>query len=108
MSKKYWQVAAGSEGRDRGYEKFFLRHGMAFVGPGYEAMQQIDVGDIVLLKRGSSEIVTAGEVVQRNGVHRGEGGKEWLQDFDGWDLSAYCYVNWRVPPNPAKPEPKAE
>jgi hypothetical protein len=98
MSKKYWQVSAGSEGSDRGYEKFFLRHGMAFVGLAYEAMQQIDVGNIVLLKRGSSEIVTAGEVVQRNGVHRGEGDKEWLQDFDGWDLSAYCYVDWRVPP----------
>ena len=27
---KYWQIAAGSEGRD--YSKDFLRFGMAFVG----------------------------------------------------------------------------
>ena len=53
-----------------------------------------------LLKRGLSEIVAVGEVVQRNGVHRGEGDKEWLRDFDGWDLPAYCYVDWRTPATP--------
>jgi hypothetical protein len=98
MSKKYWQVAAGSEGRSRGYADFFIRYGIAFVGQGYPAMQEVGVGDIVLLKKGTSEIVTAGEVVERKGVHRGEGDKEWLEDFDGWDLTEYCYVDWRVPP----------
>lgn len=29
---KYWQVAAGNEGRD--YTDFFLKFGMAFVGEG--------------------------------------------------------------------------
>ena len=23
-----------------------------------------------------------------------------MRDFDGWDLRAYCYVNWRVPAQP--------
>jgi hypothetical protein len=104
MSKTYWQVAAGSEEYNRDYAKFFIRHGIAFVGAEYGAMQEIDVGDIVLLKRGCLEILTAGEIVERNGVYRGndiKDGKEWLQDFDGWDLNNYCYVDWREPP--AKP-----
>jgi len=105
MSKKYWQVAAGSEGRNRDYADLFIRYGIAFVGREYGAMQEIDIGDIVLLKRGCSEILTAGEVVERKGSHRGEGGKEWLQDIDGWDLSAWCYVDWRKPPGkPLKTE----
>jgi len=99
MSKEYWQIAAGSKGRN--YADRFLRHGIAFVGGENQvaAMRQVAVGDIVLLKRGLSEIVAVGEVVRRNGVHRGESDKEWLRDFDGWDLPAYCYVDWRVPAN---------
>jgi hypothetical protein len=38
--------------------------------------------------------------VQRNGRHRGEDDKEWLRDFDGWDLRAYCFVRWHVPEKP--------
>ena len=41
-----------------------------------------------------------GSVVPRNGSHRGEGDKEWLHDFDGWDLPAYCFVDWHKPPEP--------
>ena len=97
MSKEYWQIAAGSSGRD--YADRFIRHGIAFVGGDshVSTMRQVAAGDIVILKRGLSEIFAVGEVVQRNGVHRGEDDKEWLRDFDGWDLRGYCYVAWRVP-----------
>lgn len=100
MSKEYWQIAAGSKGRD--YADRFIRHGIAFVGGDEHVatMRGVAVGNIVLLKRGMSEVAAVGEVVQRNGVHRGEDDKEWLRDFDGWDLRAYCYVDWRVPAKP--------
>jgi hypothetical protein len=29
-----------------------------------------------------------------------EESKRWLRDFDGWDLPAYCYVEWRKPTRP--------
>ena len=100
MTKQYWQVAAGSEGRD--YTHRFLQFGMAFVGGESQiaAMQQVSLGDVILLKRGLSSIVAAGEVVERHGTHQGNGDKTWLLDFDGWELSAYCYVNWHVPAQP--------
>ena len=96
----YWQIAAGSFGRD--YSDRFLRHGLAFVGgEGYCAtMTETQPGDIVVLKRGQSEIVAAGLVVERNGSFRSEGDKEWLWDFDGWELPAWCYVDWHVPQKP--------
>jgi hypothetical protein len=96
----YWQIAAGSLGRD--YSNEFLRYGMAFVGGDRqcETMATVEVGDVVLLKRGLSELVAAGRVVARDRVHRGEGDKSWLRDFDGWDLKAWCYVDWRVPVRP--------
>lgn len=94
---KYWQVAAGSKGRD--YTADFLKFGMAFVGGDSQcqAMSSVKVGDCVLLKRGRSELVAAGRVVARDGVHKGENDKLWLRDFDGWDLRAWCYVDWHVP-----------
>lgn len=94
---KYWQIAAGSVGRD--YTSDFLRYGMAFVGGERpcEAMGTVEIGDVVLLKRGLSELVAAGRVVARGGMHRGEGDKRWLHDFDGWNLKAWCYVDWCVP-----------
>jgi predicted transport protein len=54
----------------------------------------------MILKRGMSEIVAVGRVVIRSGRHGGDGDKEWLKDYDGWNLSAYCFVDWRVPPQP--------
>lgn len=95
MNKNYWQVAAGSSGRD--YAERFLEFGMAFVGGETQiaTMKEVSVGDIVLLKRGLSEVVAVGEVVKT-----GQENKTWLQDFDGWVLSGYCYVNWHVPDNP--------
>jgi hypothetical protein len=102
MSRNYWQIAAGSQGRD--YADYFLRTGMAFVGGESQiaAMAEVQLGDIVVLKSGLSQIVAAGEVVEREGSHSGNGDKDWLRDFDGWDLPAYCYVRWHLPPTPVE------
>lgn len=91
----YWQIAAGSEGRD--YSEYFLKYGIAFVGGEFNTtMEQVEEGDIVVLKIGKT-MKAVGTVVKRNGTHRGCGDKEWLRDFDGWDLPSYCYVDWRTP-----------
>jgi hypothetical protein len=96
----YWQIAAGSEGRD--YAEDFLRFGMAFVGGDAQraAMKQVCEGDCVLLKRGKTHLVAAGTVVRRNGIHSGDADKQWLADFDGWQLHGYCYVDWHKPEKP--------
>jgi hypothetical protein len=93
----YWQIAAGSFGRD--YTNDFLRFGMAFVGGKrqIEAMHKVALGDRVILKRGVSRIAAVGQVVERDGKHKGDKDKDWLRDFDGWDLSAYCFVEWHRP-----------
>ena len=100
MEKTYWQIAGGSYGRN--YEDIFLRYGMAFVGEGDygNTIKEINEGDIILLKRGLTKIIAAGEVVKRNGKsHNGVGDKSWL-NFDGWGLNAYCYVDWHMPEKP--------
>lgn len=100
MARRYWQIAAGSQGRD--YSEKFLSTGMAFVGgeQNENTMEQVQLGDVVVLKRGLSTIVAAGEVIERNDTFRGNGDKEWLYHFDGWRLPAYCYVSWHVPDQP--------
>ena len=98
----YWQIAAGSDGRD--YSDLFLKFGMAFFGARAERLKNINVGDTVILKQGIKGISAAGKVVQRDGRHSGnhyedppdKKDKEWLLDVDGWDLPAWCYVDWRV------------
>src|SRR5690242_14348006 len=97
-----WQIAAGSEGRD--YTDRFVRHGMAFVGGDDQCAtmsQSVQLNDTVILKRGMSQIVAVGRVVERNGRFKGDGDKDWLRDFDGWDLRAWCYVDWHKPDVPA-------
>lgn len=100
---KYWQVAAGDKGRN--YSKLFLDHGIAFVG-GEKHEKRIDddvnINDIMVLKDGIHGILAAGKVVSRGGVHKGNGDKEWLHDFDGWDLPAYCYVDWKKSNTPGQ------
>ena len=49
-----------------------------------------------------SAIKAVGVVVERDGKHRGQDDKEWLRDFDGWDLRAYCKVRWHVPSQPKR------
>ncbi|MCH8331234.1 MAG: hypothetical protein IH946_07615, partial [Bacteroidetes bacterium] len=94
---KYWQIAAGS--REHEYYDDFLRFGMAFVGgdENVAMMEKVEVGDRVILKRGMKEVLAVGEVVERNGRHRGKDDKDWLKDFDGWNLRAYCFVDWHIP-----------
>lgn len=97
---KYWQVAAGSVGRD--YSDEFIKYGLAFVGGEVQiaTMAQVQPGDRILLKRGLNGIRAVGVVVTRDGKHSGCADKHWLRDFDGWDLQAYCCVEWYVPPSP--------
>jgi hypothetical protein len=60
----------------------------------------VRAGDTILLKRGLSEFLAAGTIVTRAGAVSGDGDKEWLHDFDGWELSAHCHVEWHVPTQP--------
>jgi len=96
----YWQIGAGDEGRD--YANDFIRFGMGFVGGKrfIDTMATVKAGDRIILKWGVSAIVAVGEVVERNGRATGNLDKPWLRDFDGWDLSAYCYVRWHRTTNP--------
>jgi len=99
----YWQVAAGSAGRD--YSQEFLKYGIAFVGgkQQIETMDKVSPGDIVVLKVGKSKIRAAGSVVTRTSVYKGDAraeNKDWLLDFDGWNLPGYCYVDWHIPAVP--------
>jgi hypothetical protein len=100
MSDTIWQIAAGSDSRD--YTSDFIQFGMAFVGgPDQIArMHEVAEGDVVVLKRGQSRISAVGRVVTRDGRVGGCNDKAWLRDFDGWDLPAYCYVDWHVPDEP--------
>jgi hypothetical protein len=93
----YWQVAAGSQGRD--YADLFLKHGIACVGGRFQenTIQQVSVGDVIVLKVGQSAIRAVGRIAERNGKHCDCGDKDWLHDFDGWNLPAYCYVDWYKP-----------
>jgi hypothetical protein len=98
--KQYWQVAAGNANRD--YSPLFLRHGMAFVGGEDQIAiaSKIKLGDVILLKSGTSSILAAGEVVERKGKFFGHADKGWVRDVEGWDLPAYLYVDWRSPRRP--------
>lgn len=94
----YWQVAAGSVGRD--YADQFIRYGLAFVGGRRWAplFGAIKAGDRILLKEGLKGLAAVGKVVDRDGSCGGDGDKSWLRDFDGWDLPIYRFVRWHVPP----------
>lgn len=94
----YWQVAAGSLGRE--YRNEFLRYGLAFVGgdENIRAMGRVRAGDRVLLKQGRTSVVAVGEVIERDGKCGGLDDREWLHDFDGWRLPAYCFVRWHTAP----------
>lgn len=96
----YWQVAAGSDGRD--YSRRFLEFGIACVGGDVQeaTLQLVQEGDIVILKSGTSSILAAGPVVSRDGAFKGVGDKAWTQDFDGWELNGWCYVDWHVGDGP--------
>lgn len=99
----YYQIAAGSSGRD--YADDFFRYGLAFVGDEKHiaTLRSLVPGDFLVLKQGVRAISAVGEVVSRNGVHFGDAKiypKKWLRDYDGWDLPGYCCVDWRIPSSP--------
>jgi len=89
----YWQIAAGAFVRD--YTQDFIRYGLAFVGGQEQTdrMREVAINDRIILKYGM-KMFAVGRVVEREGRHKGEDDKEWLRDFDGWDLHAYCHVEW--------------
>lgn len=102
----YYQVAAGSFGRD--YSDLFLKFGMAFVGwgKGKDKVTKVRSFDRIILKQGRKQIKAVGEVVSRKGKccgkntedrEKGDNTKDWLDDFDGWDLPYYCFVTWHEP-----------
>lgn len=102
MDRNYWQIAAGSQGRN--YKDKFLDTGMAFVGgkDNESKMEHVRPGDIMVLKEGLYDIVAVGKVIERNGTHKGNGDKDWLRHFDGWRLPAYCHVEWHKPEEPRR------
>lgn len=89
--RKYWQVASGSSGRE--YADEFKLLGVACVGglKQVATMGLVNVGDRILLKKGTSEVLAVGEVTETNSASP-EG--EWLFDFDGWHLNAWVRVDW--------------
>ncbi len=101
----HWQIAAGSDSRD--YSHDFLRYGLAFVGGGKNVarLQRVRKGDRLILKRGKREVVAVGVAVERDGVVGGVAGqsgagRDWLHDYDGWDLPGFCCVEWHRPDAP--------
>ena len=98
-SVKHWQIAAGADSRV--YTNDFLRYGLAFVGgtKNIARLQRVRKGDRLILKRGKREIVAVGVAVERDGIVTGVAGqggvgREWLHDYDGWDLPGFCCVEW--------------
>ncbi|NBO91115.1 MAG: hypothetical protein EBV06_02175 [Planctomycetia bacterium] len=98
MTRNYWQVSAGSNGRD--YTDDFLKYGIAFVGgdTNIERIKKVRAGDYLVLKQGKRSIIAVGVVTDREGVVAKEasetGSWSWLRDYDGWDLPGYCHVEW--------------
>ncbi len=95
-----WQVGSGQG--DRGCIRGFLDYRIAAVVDS-ETMEKVREGDIVVLRQGTRRIVAAGRASRHEGAVTGLAGEErksWLKDFDGWDLPAYCYVEWRKPNKP--------
>lgn len=96
---KYWKIAAGKAAEGRDYSELFFKYGMAFVGEppkkNIKNMSSVNEGDVVILNKGRNSIIAAGKVVQKKGKHNGSKDKKWLMDFDGWELPAYCYVEWK-------------
>lgn len=121
LNRKIWQQAAGDTNRD--YSALCLRWGVILNGPGHAGKwsecqavlheeklsakkvtglrrfnEEMQSGDLVVLRLGTSSILAVGEIV---------GGYEWLEafgDVDGWDLQHCRRVRWlwKSPENPKK------
>ena len=110
-SEEVWQIAAGDT--DRSYADLCLRWGVVLFGPGDKGRwpdcevalrdggwtprkigmirkyhEDINSGDIVVLRSGTSEVY---------GVGRVQGPVRWYDDFgdiDGWDIQLVRRVRW--------------
>lgn len=99
----YWQIGSGQGERD--YSRECLDYGLAFVGAGDSGreMEKVNEGDVLVLRRGVSCIVAVGRAIKHGKEVTGLANEEkmsWLKDFDGWDLPAYCHVEWHKPDEP--------
>lgn len=66
-------------------------------------MQEVEEGHVVVLRRRTSHNVAVGRTINHRVEVAGLAYKEKksrLKDFDGWDLPAYCYVQWHKPAKP--------
>lgn len=108
--KSIWQVAAGDTDRD--YSETFLKWDVILIGPGDHGLwpnqeyinkyrsrpkkfnelktfcEDAQDGDLVVLRRGTKELLGVGQIV---------GGYEWhdiFGDIDGWDLQHTRRVRW--------------
>ncbi len=101
-----WQVGAGERGRS--YADVFLKHSIALIGPGDPGSwsadrddddfggrfvrwfaSEIDVGDMVVLRVGTSGIKAVGIVADEEYKHLPQFG-----DVNGWDLQHARRVRW--------------
>ena len=112
----YWQISAAYDQNQRDYSDFFLKYGIAFTALGF-GLENVNLGNIMVLKQGIRAIKAVGVIVERDDIYRGhvdENGyvvdqeghvhrdkrKEWLLDLDGWALPEFCYVDWKQPDKP--------
>lgn len=104
-----WQISSGP--RSGSYAETFLRHGVGLVGPGdtgqwrpgksFEDWRHIEsfadevqVGDVLVLRCGSSEMIDAG-IVASHYMYLGQ-----FDDVNGWDLQHARRVRWCQLPVP--------
>lgn len=108
--RKYWLVAAGDTHRD--YSDVFLRFGVMLVGPGdigsyfenkeeyleisrvCRFAEELEPGDIVILKHGIQSIVAAGVVDEREDSYFHS---EVFGDVQGFTIQHGRYVTWHKP-----------
>lgn len=61
----------------------------------YKRIRKIQIGDLILLRKGADKVIAVGEAVERDGEKHGIDKKSgWLRDFDGWSLPYYHHVDW--------------
>ena len=110
MEKIVWQISGGP--LDRSYVDVFLNHGVALIGPGdagpwnpersddeFEGgyvrrfAQDVQVGDVFLLRSGASKVCAIG-LVASDYLYLPQ-----FDDVNGWDLQHGRRVRWCVLPS---------
>jgi len=116
QNKQIWQQASGNNNKD--YSELCLKSGVILNGPGNAGKwpecqkqlhadglrsrkivdlrrfcEEMQIGDVVVLRRGTNSIVAVGEIA---------GEYEWREEFGdvvGWDLQHCRRVRWLWIPN---------